>query len=138
LGNHGVDAMIAGKRPPVTTPTRAAQSISAETCCVDTTAPYDLAQDAGKLLGGGAPCQSRMGEAKVSCLAAALAGTRPVDLLILALEKLGAKSRLKWIASLLHARQRVCAWRDRFPESDSWRHTYRDHGGIAGQRPTNH
>ena len=54
LGNHGVDVMIAGKRPGDDPNSGRTLHISAKHI-VDTTAPYELvSQDARELLGGGA------------------------------------------------------------------------------------
>ncbi|MGE0563399.1 MAG: UDP-N-acetylglucosamine 1-carboxyvinyltransferase [Pseudolabrys sp.] len=90
LGNHGVDVMIAGKRPGE--PDNAGQTlhISAKRI-VDTTAPYDLVSKMRASFWVIAPLVARMGEARVSMPGGCAIGTRPVDLLIMALEKLGAE-----------------------------------------------
>ncbi len=90
LGNHGVDIMTSGKR----TGDRAYQGqtlhISAKTI-IDTTAPYELVSKMRASFWVIAPLIARMGEAKVSLPGGCAIGTRPVDLLIMALEKLGAE-----------------------------------------------
>ena len=58
---------------------------------VDTTAPYDLVSKMRASFWVVAPLLARMGEAKVSMPGGCAIGTRPVDLLIMALEKLGAE-----------------------------------------------
>jgi UDP-N-acetylglucosamine 1-carboxyvinyltransferase len=89
LNNHGVDVMIAGKRPG--DPDNAGQTlhISARNI-VDTTAPYDLVSQMRASFWVIAPLVARMGVAKVSMPGGCAIGTRPVDLLIMALEKFGA------------------------------------------------
>lgn len=89
LGNHGVDVMIAGKRPGDDPNQGRTIHISAKHI-VDTTAPYDLVSKMRASFWVVAPLVARMGEAKVSMPGGCAIGTRPVDLLIMALEKLGA------------------------------------------------
>jgi UDP-N-acetylglucosamine 1-carboxyvinyltransferase len=89
LGNHGVDIMIAGKRPGEEPNHGSTLHISAKTI-VDTTAPYELVSRMRASFWVLAPLVARMGEAKVSLPGGCAIGTRPVDLLIMALEKLGA------------------------------------------------
>src|SRR5512135_981312 len=89
LGNHGVDVMIAGKRPGDDPNQGRTIHISAKHI-VDTTAPYDLVSTMRASFWVVAPLVARMGEAKVSMPGGCAIGTRPVDLLIMALEKLGA------------------------------------------------
>ena len=57
---------------------------------IDTTAPYDLVSRMRASFWVIAPLIARMKEAKVSLPGGCAIGTRPVDLLIMALEKLGA------------------------------------------------
>jgi UDP-N-acetylglucosamine 1-carboxyvinyltransferase len=90
LGNHGVDVMIAGKRPGDDPNSGRTLHISAKHI-VDTTAPYDLVSKMRASFWVVAPLLARMGEAKVSMPGGCAIGTRPVDLLIMALEKLGAE-----------------------------------------------
>jgi UDP-N-acetylglucosamine 1-carboxyvinyltransferase len=89
LGNHGVDITIAGKRPGDDPNSGRTLHISAENI-VDTTAPYDLVSKMRASFWVVAPLLARMGEAKVSLPGGCAIGTRPVDLLIMALENLGA------------------------------------------------
>jgi UDP-N-acetylglucosamine 1-carboxyvinyltransferase len=89
LGNHGVDVMIAGKRAGENGDRGCTLHISAKTI-VDTTAPYDLVSKMRASFWVVAPLLARMGMAKVSMPGGCAIGTRPVDLLIMALEKLGA------------------------------------------------
>jgi UDP-N-acetylglucosamine 1-carboxyvinyltransferase len=58
---------------------------------VDTTAPYELVSKMRASFWVIAPLVARMGEAKVSMPGGCAIGTRPVDLLLMALEKLGAE-----------------------------------------------
>jgi UDP-N-acetylglucosamine 1-carboxyvinyltransferase len=89
LRNFGVDHMIAGKRPGQTTETGQTIRLSARTI-IDTTAPYELVSTMRASFWVVAPLLARLGEAKVSMPGGCAIGTRPVDLLIYALEQLGA------------------------------------------------
>jgi UDP-N-acetylglucosamine 1-carboxyvinyltransferase len=89
LGNHGVDIMTSGKRPGDRAYQGQTLHISAKTI-FDTTAPYELVSKMRASFWVVAPLIARMGEAKVSLPGGCAIGTRPVDLLIMALEKLGA------------------------------------------------
>ncbi|MGZ5867249.1 MAG: UDP-N-acetylglucosamine 1-carboxyvinyltransferase [Xanthobacteraceae bacterium] len=90
LANHGVDIMLSGKRPGDTEFQGQSLHISAARI-VDTTAPYDLVSKMRASFWVIAPLLARTGEAKVSLPGGCAIGTRPVDLLIMALERLGAK-----------------------------------------------
>jgi len=94
LGNHGVDIMIAGKRPGEDTNNGRTLHISAKNI-VDTTAPYELVSKMRASFWVVAPLLARMGEAKVSMPGGCAIGTRPVDLLIMALAKLGAEIEIE-------------------------------------------
>jgi UDP-N-acetylglucosamine 1-carboxyvinyltransferase len=94
LGNHGVDVMIAGKRPGDDPNSGRTIHISAKHI-VDTTAPYELVSKMRASFWVVAPLLARMGEAKVSMPGGCAIGTRPVDLLIMALEKLGAEIEIE-------------------------------------------
>ncbi len=94
LGNHGVDITIAGKRPGDDPNSGRTLHISAKHI-VDTTAPYDLVSKMRASFWVVAPLLARMGEAKVSMPGGCAIGTRPVDLLIMALEKLGAEIEIE-------------------------------------------
>jgi UDP-N-acetylglucosamine 1-carboxyvinyltransferase len=94
LGNHGVDVMIAGKRPGDDPNSGRTLHISAKHI-IDTTAPYELVSKMRASFWVVAPLLARMGEAKVSMPGGCAIGTRPVDLLIMALEKLGAEIEIE-------------------------------------------
>ena len=90
LGNHGVDVMVSGKRPGDAESQGQTVHLSAARI-VDTTAPYDLVSKMRASFWVIAPLVARMGEAKVSMPGGCAIGTRPVDLLIMAIERLGAE-----------------------------------------------
>ena len=90
LGNHGVDVMVGGKRPGETAYEGQTLHISAARI-VDLTAPYELVSRMRASFWVIAPLVARMGEARVSMPGGCAIGTRPVDLLIMALQRLGAK-----------------------------------------------
>lgn len=89
LTNFGVDHMIAGRRPGESTQTGQTIRLSAKTI-IDTTAPYELVSTMRASFWVIAPLLARFGQAKVSMPGGCAIGTRPVDLLIMALAKLGA------------------------------------------------
>jgi len=93
LGNHGIDIMSAGKRPGDHEYQGQTLHISAANI-IDTTAPYELVSTMRASFWVIAPLVARMGEAKVSLPGGCAIGTRPVDLLIMALEKLGAEIQI--------------------------------------------
>jgi UDP-N-acetylglucosamine 1-carboxyvinyltransferase len=90
LNNHGVDIMVSGKRPGDTAYQGQTLHISAEHI-VDTTAPYELVSKMRASFWVLGPLVARMGEAKVSMPGGCDIGTRPVDLLIAAMQSLGAE-----------------------------------------------
>src|SRR5499433_3939338 len=90
LGNHGVDVMVGGKRPGETQYDGQTLHISAAHI-IDTTAPYELVSRMRASFWVIAPLVARTGEAKVSMPGGCAIGTRPVDLLIVALEQLGVE-----------------------------------------------
>ena len=90
LSNHGVDITIKGKRPGDVEHSNQTMHISAADI-VDTTAPYELVSKMRGSFWVLAPLVARMGRAKVSMPGGCAIGTRPVDLLIMAMERLGAK-----------------------------------------------
>ena len=94
LGNHGVDVMIAGKRPGDDPNAGRTVQLSAKSI-VDTTAPYELVSKMRASFWVVAPLVARMGEARVSMPGGCAIGTRPVDLLIMALERLGAEIEIE-------------------------------------------
>ena len=89
LGNHGVDAAISGKRAGQIIDNGDTITLSARDI-VDTTAPYELVAKMRASFWVLAPLVARMGEARVSLPGGCAIGTRPVDLLLMALERLGA------------------------------------------------
>jgi UDP-N-acetylglucosamine 1-carboxyvinyltransferase len=89
LGNHGVDVTIAGKRPGESAENQTLHISAAN--IVDTTAPYDLVSKMRASFWVLAPLVARMGQAKVSLPGGCAIGTRPVDLLIMAMERLGTE-----------------------------------------------
>ena len=90
LQNHGVDITTAGKRSGQHGAAGETLKISAKTI-VDTTAPYDLVSKMRASFWVLGPLIARMGEAKVSLPGGCAIGTRPVDMHIMAMEKLGAE-----------------------------------------------
>ncbi len=90
LGNHGVDYMINGKKPGQTVTSGQTVRLSAEHV-VDTFAPYELVSKMRASFWVLAPLLARMGHAKVSLPGGCAIGTRPVDLLLMAMERLGAQ-----------------------------------------------
>ncbi|MET0368637.1 MAG: UDP-N-acetylglucosamine 1-carboxyvinyltransferase [Methylobacterium sp.] len=93
LGNHGVDQMVVGKRPGQTSETGQTIRLTASNI-IDTTAPYDLVSTMRASFWVIAPLLARFGEAKVSLPGGCAIGTRPVDLLIMALQQLGAETEI--------------------------------------------
>src|SRR5436305_7983628 len=89
LGNHGVDIMVSGKRSGETADHGQTLHISASRI-IDTTAPYELVSKMRASFWVLAPLVARMGEARVSMPGGCAIGTRPVDLLIMAIARLGA------------------------------------------------
>ncbi len=89
LNNHGVDVMLSGKRAG--SMENAGQTVKMSAAnIVDTTAPYELVSKMRASFWVLAPLLARMGEARVSLPGGCAIGTRPVDLLIMAMERLGA------------------------------------------------
>jgi UDP-N-acetylglucosamine 1-carboxyvinyltransferase len=94
LGNHGVDIMVSGKRSGETADHGQTLHISASRI-VDTTAPYELVSKMRASFWVLAPLVARMGEARVSMPGGCAIGTRPVDLLIMAVARLGAEIEIE-------------------------------------------
>src|SRR3989440_1367192 len=90
LGNHGVDITVNGKRSGETQYDGQTLHISAADL-IDTTAPYELVSRMRASFWVIAPLVARMGQARVSMPGGCAIGTRPVDLLIMALTELGAE-----------------------------------------------
>jgi UDP-N-acetylglucosamine 1-carboxyvinyltransferase len=90
LRNHGVDMTVEGKRAGQDSRLGETIHLSARSI-VDTTAPYELVSRMRASFWVLGPLLARCGEAKVSLPGGCAIGTRPVDLHLMALEKLGAK-----------------------------------------------
>jgi UDP-N-acetylglucosamine 1-carboxyvinyltransferase len=90
LGNHGVDIMVGGKRMGETQYDGQTLHISSARI-IDTTAPYELVSRMRASFWVIAPLVARLGEARVSMPGGCAIGTRPVDLLIMAMQALGAE-----------------------------------------------
>ena len=115
LGNHGVDIMVGGKRPGESQYDGQTLHISAANV-VDTTAPYELVSRMRASFWVIAPLVARMGEAKVSMPGGCAIGTRPVDLLIMALERLGAGIEIDSGYVIARARDGLRGGEIRFPK----------------------
>jgi UDP-N-acetylglucosamine 1-carboxyvinyltransferase len=89
LGNHGVDVIMSGKRSGEDEYKGQTLHLSAARI-VDTTAPYELVSKMRASFWVIAPLVARMGEARVSMPGGCAIGTRPVDLLIMVMARLGA------------------------------------------------
>jgi UDP-N-acetylglucosamine 1-carboxyvinyltransferase len=115
LGNHGVDVMIAGKRAGADLYSGRTIHISAKDI-VDTTAPYDLVSKMRASFWVLAPLLARMGEAKVSLPGGCAIGTRPVDLLIMAMQQLGAEIEIDGGYVIARAKNGLCGGKVVFPK----------------------
>ena len=89
MSNFGVDHSIAGRRPGQSSETGQTIRLTAKNV-IDTIAPYELVSTMRASFWVIAPLVARFGHAKVSMPGGCAIGTRPVDLLIMALAKLGA------------------------------------------------
>jgi UDP-N-acetylglucosamine 1-carboxyvinyltransferase len=94
LGNHGVDVTMSGKRPGDSAYQGQTLQISAKRI-VDTTAPYELVSRMRASFWVIAPLVARMGEARISMPGGCAIGTRPVDLLLMALARLGVSIEIE-------------------------------------------
>jgi UDP-N-acetylglucosamine 1-carboxyvinyltransferase len=90
LQNHGIDIMVAGKRAGQNGMMGDVMHLSARDIA-DTTAPYDLVSKMRASFWVLGPLLARCGEAKVSLPGGCAIGTRPVDMHLMAMEKLGAE-----------------------------------------------
>jgi UDP-N-acetylglucosamine 1-carboxyvinyltransferase len=115
LGNHGVDIMVGGKRPGETQYNGQTLHISAANI-VDTTAPYELVSRMRASFWVIAPLLARMGEARVSMPGGCAIGTRPVDLLIMALDNLGAEIEIDRGYVIARARNGLRGGKISFPK----------------------
>ncbi len=89
LRNHGVDTALSGKRAGEKAQSGENLSLTAGEI-VDTVAPYELVSAMRASFWVLGPLLARCGEAKVSLPGGCAIGTRPVDLFLMAMEKLGA------------------------------------------------
>ena len=89
LGNHGVDSSIDGRRPGEATIAGQTMHLRAGHI-VDTVAPYELVSKMRASFWVLAPLLARMGEARVSLPGGCAIGTRPVELLLMGRDRLGA------------------------------------------------
>ena len=89
LSNHGVDYSIDGRRQGEEQDAGQTVHMTAREI-VDTVAPYELVSRMRASFWVVAPLLARSGEARVSLPGGCAIGTRPVDLLLMALERLGA------------------------------------------------
>src|SRR5881398_838429 len=115
LGNHGVDITSVGKRPGDRQYQGQTLHISAANI-IDTTAPYELVSRMRASFWVIAPLLARMGEAKVSMPGGCAIGTRPVDLLIMALERLGADIEIDRGYVIARARNGLKGGEIKFPK----------------------
>ena len=115
LGNHGVDYRLEGKR--IGDAPHAGQTIHLDAkTIVDTTAPYELVSRMRASFWVIAPLLARMGEAKVSLPGGCAIGTRPVDLLLMVLEKLGAQIEIESGYVLAQAKKGLIGGEIDFPK----------------------
>jgi UDP-N-acetylglucosamine 1-carboxyvinyltransferase len=89
LSNHGVDYSIDGRRQGEEQEAGQTVHMTAREI-VDTVAPYELVSRMRASFWVLAPLLARCGEARVSLPGGCAIGTRPVDLLLMAMERLGA------------------------------------------------
>src|SRR6516162_3549403 len=115
LGNHGVDYSVDGKRVGEETGTGQTAHLRARTI-VDTTAPYEMVARMRASFWVIAPLIARMGAARVSLPGGCAIGTRPVDLLLMALEKLGAQIEIDAGYVLASAADGLCGATIDFPK----------------------
>jgi UDP-N-acetylglucosamine 1-carboxyvinyltransferase len=90
LRNHGLDHQVDGKRPGAAPHTGETFHFDARDI-VDTTAPYELVSRMRASFWVLGPLLARMHEARVSLPGGCAIGTRPVDLHLMGLKKLGAE-----------------------------------------------
>jgi UDP-N-acetylglucosamine 1-carboxyvinyltransferase len=115
LGNHGVDVTVPGKRPGEVQHQGQTLHLSARHV-VDTTAPYELVSRMRASFWVIAPLVARMGEARVSMPGGCAIGTRPVDLLLMALQQLGAEIDVEGGDVLARAPKGLRGGRIEFPK----------------------
>jgi UDP-N-acetylglucosamine 1-carboxyvinyltransferase len=115
LGNHGVDITVEGKRKGQNGIQGDSMRLSAKHIA-DTTAPYELVSKMRASFWVLGPLIARCGEAKVSLPGGCAIGTRPVDLHLMAMERLGAEIGVD--GGYVHAtvRRRLKGGRIEFPK----------------------
>ena len=134
LSNHGVDYTIAGKRAGAPA-TRAARFTSPRARSSTRPRLTSSCRACARASGCIAPLLARMGEARVSLPGGCAIGTRPVDLLLMAMEKLGAQDQhRKRLCRRLRAQGRLHRRGSRFRQGDGRRHAYGADGGLDGAR----
>ena len=131
LGNHGVDYAISGKRPGETPNSGRTVHLTAREI-VDTTAPYELVSRMRASFWVLAPLLARVGEARVSLPGGCAIGTRPVDLLLMALESSARRSISRTAMSSQALKADCVAPKSNFQRSrsaaripQSWPHRWR-------------
>ena len=131
LGNHGVDVLMPGRRAGAGEESPQTLQLSAR-AIVDTTAPYDLVSRMRASFWVIGPLLARMGEARVSLPGGCAIGTRPVDLHILALERLGAKIEIESGYVVASARSGLKGGEIDLSQGLGRRHPHRADGRGAG------
>ena len=129
LGNHGVDYSVDGKRVGEEAGAGQTGHLRARTI-VDTTAPYEMVAKMRASFWVIAPLLARMGAARVSLPGGCAIGTRPVDLLLMALEKLGARIEIDGGYAVAKAPNGLTRRGDRVSQSHGRGNAHRDHGGV--------
>ena len=104
LQNHGIDIMVAGKRAGQNGMAGDVMHLTARDIA-DTTAPYELVSRMRASFWVLGPLLARCGEAKVSLPGGCAIGTRPVDMHLMAMEKLGAEITIEGGYVLARARK---------------------------------
>ena len=94
LRNHGADTTLKGKRPGQASQVGDDIDLTVRDV-VDTTAPYELVSRMRASFWVLGPLLARCGQARVSLPGGCAIGTRPVDLHLMAMERLGASVELE-------------------------------------------
>lgn len=115
LGNLGVDLTVQGKREGESKTRGRTYKLQAKRI-VDTTAPYDLVSRMRASFWVIAPLLARCGEARVSLPGGCAIGTRPVDLYLMGLGKLGAQIEIENGYVVAHARNGLTGAHIVFPK----------------------
>jgi UDP-N-acetylglucosamine 1-carboxyvinyltransferase len=115
LRNHGADTTLKGKQPGQDTQAGDTIDLTVRDV-VDTTAPYELVSRMRASFWVLGPLLARCGEARVSLPGGCAIGTRPVDLHLMALEKLGATVELDGGYVVVRARRGLRGGRISFPK----------------------